>query len=145
MRGLHCLKEILDVACRSAVAEEDLLIEGRSRLQRRNPPKFAGSELRAREFVRCIPLPRPSGKDLAFPVPREMNPVLRQEKLRRFKRQERTRQAVTQIDYRIEPPACEVPDHCLKCGQVSVNVCYDGDSHGTMVRHPTFALLDLLP
>jgi hypothetical protein len=117
------------------VAEENLMIEGHSRLQRRDPPKFTRSQLSAREFVSRIRLPRPSEKNLPLAVAREMNPVLRQEKLRRFKRQERTRHAVPQVDDGIETPTCEVPDNCLKCGQVSMNVCQDGDAHGKMVRH----------
>ena len=74
-------------------------------------------------------------------VSSEMNPVLRHQKLRGLKRQQRTGQAVPQVDDGIHADAPNVRDDGFKGRQISVNVGDDGNAHGMALAGQLFKVL----
>jgi hypothetical protein len=83
-----------------------------------------------REFIGLIPAPRPARQKLALVIASDVQPVPRHQELRRFKWQQRPRQAVPEIDDGIDPTSCEIAHDRFERGQVPVNVSDDGNPHG---------------
>lgn len=80
-------------------------------------------------FIRSATTLRAVGKKLTFVISSKACPTFRHEELRCFERQQRTRKAVSQIDYLIDAPPPYVGNYSFKSGEVSVYVRDDGQAH----------------
>lgn len=59
----------------------------------------------------------------------EVQPVPGHQELCGLERQQRPEKAVTQVNDRINAAPAHIFDHGLKCGQIPMDVCNNGDSH----------------
>src|SRR6218665_539820 len=119
---MHRLQEMLAVAARRAVADEDIRREPRIALQAAEQFEFFRPELAQRIGVRRVTALALEIEHLSLMIARQYEPTRCHEIARRLTRHQRPGQVVAQADDAVDLAARDVRNHGLQRWQVAMNV-----------------------